>query len=204
LMKIRFYFSFIFSSFLFIPLFSAEKNVSTNEVLLIEPFDIREIVVTDNSIIISFSSTFNLRENVDFVDEGLALKAFYYINVYKKGWLFFPDPLIKGEEIVFHCKKDIINNGYELNFLYDRKWRSKWFYDKEEVIYFISNISNYRISLEENLVADSKYYIELQMKIVSLELFAPLGYVYNLVRNWNYTSKKVRTKPFNKNGILDE
>ncbi len=188
------------SLFLFIiPLFISIPPKAFSE------FKITKIAFEGNFLILSVSSDpTNYVDMKRIIEDGINLKIIYEFDIYKKNPLFFPDMLLTNINMEYKCKKDIINNGFESILSNQNELKSKWFPGILDMIDYVSSIKNVKIIPIDSLDEDSHYYLVAKQEIISMELFPPLSFIYSLMGRWNYTSGKLQSKYFNKNGIINE
>ena len=103
-----------------------------------------------------------------------------------------------------NAKKDILNGGYEVTGVAGGIGIGLWFSKPDEVVQYLSTLKRVPLITEENLKPDSDYFAEVQLEATSLKLYPPLSLIYNLFGKWNYSSPKIRSRKFNRNGISME
>ena len=126
------------------------------------------------------------------------------LRLFKIGGYFIPDQLIKKIEVKLNAKKDILNGGYEVTGVAGGIGIGLWFSKPDEVVQYLSTLKRVPLITEENLKPDSDYFAEVQLEATSLKLYPPLSLIYNLFGKWNYSSPKIRSRKFNRNGISME
>jgi hypothetical protein len=136
------------------------------------------------------------------IADGIEIEASYQIYLYRKTGVFIPDDLVSKDTVLYKAKKDFFNNGYELIEYSRDSEMSMWFYKIEELKYFLMNLERVRVINLEKLNQDAVYYAEVQLVVTSLKLYPPLSVIFNLFGKWNYTSPKIRSREFNRHGII--
>lgn len=192
-MKIRALAFFLFFSFTSAP------------VLLNASVSFSKIALSGNYLTVSLFSDSTNSVNIErILEDGLDLKVTYTFNLYKRGAFMIPDELVSANELVYDSRKDLINNGFETEVRYKGDNRGRWFSTAGEMSGFLMGLYNFRILKLSALERDEVYYLEVRQNITSLDVVPPLSFIYSLFGNWNYTSGKVRSKYFSRNGILHE
>lgn len=164
-----------------------------------------KIALSGNYLIISLFSDSTNTVNIErIVEDGLDLKVTYTFSLYRRGAFILPDELVSVNELIYDSRKDIINNGFETEVRFKGDSRGRWFSTTREMSGFLMGLDNFRILKLSALARDEIYYLEVRQNITSLDIVPPLSLIYSLFGNWNYASKKVRSKYFSRNGILHE
>lgn len=158
----------------------------------------------DNLNISLFSDSTNFIDMGKIIDDGMNIKVIYHFTLKKKGEKINPDQIITNLNLLFQNKKDVINDGYESQAYFNKESWKRWFPNINELLTYLLVINNFKIISMKTLDMNSSYFLEIQQEIISLELYPPLNLIYNMMGNWNYSSRKIRSKYFNMNGILNE
>ncbi len=173
--------------------------------LIFAHIEITKLAIEKNYLVISLSSDSTNHVNMGrIIDDGINLKVIYHFTILKKSNLLSGVSTVSNLTIVLHNKRDIINNGYESEIYFNDETRGRWFPNIQELLNSLLVIQNLKLINLDSLNNDEIYFIEVWQEIISLELYPPLNIIYSLVNTWNYTSDKIKSIYFDKNGIINE
>lgn len=164
---------------------------------------VTKVFLTNNYIYIAIRSSFEQSVDIErIITEGIELKVNYHISVYKIMGGLLPDELVTKTTVYYKVQEDIINSGYELTEYSKDDEMGMWFSEVSELKYFLMNLDDVKVINRGKMEEDFNYYIELQLVVNSMKLYPPLSIIFNLFGKWNYTSPKIKSKVFNRDGII--
>lgn len=170
---------------------------------------IDEVYFSEGNVYVSMESS--VTDAVDifsYVEDGIELNVEYNVTVYRKTGFLSPDVEITNVPVTFIARKDFINNGYEVNAFIDGQIKDYWYYDASNLYYRLIRIDSLKLVSIEHLrdtePEPSDYYVIAQVSFTTLELYPPLSIIYNLLGNWNFNSKRIKSRIFRVDGIVME
>jgi hypothetical protein len=140
----------------------------------------------------------------EFIDDGMNVKIELQCVLYRKTGMLIADEAVTNSMARFVVKKDVLNNGFVVTASGTADTRERWFSDTNELVPYLMSFHGVKICTLDTVGNEGSYYAEIQFHVISLELYPPLSFIFNLMGNWNFSSSKVRTRSFNRGGIFNE
>lgn len=166
---------------------------------------ISKMYIDDETLYMSFISSVTDAINiVSIVNDGINIEFKYTICVYRNMGILLPSELLVKRTVLISAKKDFINDGYEIMLLDGSAKRYLWISGIPKLYDTLMKVNGIFLVDLSQLDERSDYYAEVQLQVTSLKLYPPLSIIYNLFGNWNYTSRKIRSRMFNKDGFAAE
>jgi hypothetical protein len=166
-------------------------------------FKIAEMEIKNQNILISIHSYFlDELDVIKILNDGIEVDVMYEFWVMRNSGAILPSETITNFSFKYTVKKDIINQGYEIEWLKEGILKTMWSDNLDQVLYLIMNPKGVKIINIENLSGSESYYIETQLNASSLKLYPPLSLIYNLFGKWSYSTARIQSGMFNKNGFF--
>ncbi|URA11045.1 hypothetical protein [Thermospira aquatica] len=142
-----------------------------------------------------------------FLQGGSTLWVGYNILVFKKQNFPEPDIFLTNICVRYEVKRDYLNNGYVANVWYgwDFAYR-RWLDNDEKLLRFLYRLENFRAFTFSNPGENDFFYLEVSQffDTVPEKDDTPLGRFFRSVIGSRYEFSPVRSRMFNKNGLLFE
>ncbi|OHD54909.1 MAG: hypothetical protein A2Y33_16190 [Spirochaetes bacterium GWF1_51_8] len=168
-------------------------------------FQIAEMEIKNQFIVMTIHSFFlDDMDVVKIINDGIEVDISYEFWVLRNTGAFLPGEVVTNFMITYNVKKDIINQGYEVNWFKEGKHKEMWYDSLDQVLYAIMNPKAVKIINIDRLSPTDSYLIETQLFATSLKLYPPLSIIYNLFGKWSYSTPKIQSGMFNKNGFFVE
>lgn len=142
-----------------------------------------------------------------FFQGGNALAVGYDIRVFKRASFPEPDLFLTNIKVRYEIKKDYLNEGYVANVWYGCEFAYKrWIESDEKLLRFLYRLENFRAFSFTGATEEDYFYLEVSQFFDS-ELSPGkendvFGRFFRSLLGMRYEISPVRSRVFNKNGIL--
>ncbi len=163
------------------------------------------LVFRQNTLLVSLDSDSTNSVDIErIVNDGLSLKVVYHLTLYRKRAFPSSDQVVTNFQLLTLSKRDVINNGIETEVHFGTDSRGRWFPGSAEMSRYLMAVRDLRVLKTAGLDPQGVYTLEARQDITSLDIQPPLSFIYSLFGRWNYSSGRVRSRSFTRNGILNE
>jgi hypothetical protein len=166
-------------------------------------FQIAEMEIKSQFITLSIHSFFlDELDVVKILGDGIEVDVVYEFWVFRDTGPILPDEIVTNFSFKYTVKKDIINQGYEIEWQKEGALKTMWSDNLDHVLYLIMNPKGVKVICIDDLSESESYYVETQLNATSLKLYPPLSLIYNLFGKWSYSTARIQSGMFNKNGFF--
>lgn len=177
----------------------------TGNTLYAASLRITRMAIDDETLYMSVESSVTDAVNlVKIVNDGISVEFKYTIWVYRQMGLLLPNELLLKRTVIVSVKRDFVNDGYEILMLDGSSKKFYWISGLYRLYDKLMKVDSIFLLDLSQLDESSEYFAEVQLEVSSLKLYPPLSIIYNLFGNWNWTSKKIRSRIFNRDGFITE
>jgi len=133
-------------------------------------FQIAEMEIKSQFITLSIHSFFlDELDVVKILGDGIEVDVVYEFWVFRDTGPILPDEIVTNFSFKYTVKKDIINQGYEIEWQKEGALKTMWSDNLDHVLYLIMNPKGVKVICIDDLSESESYYVETQLNATSLK-----------------------------------